>query len=143
LHLIDIARVRKAAKLARIASFIESCSEGYQCFVGERGVRLSGGQRQRIGLDRALYKEAELLVLDEATSALDNSTEAEVMAAVDRLDREVTVILIAHRLSTIQNCDRILLLEPGRIAGIGSYSELLRTNASFQHMARVRHTTNP
>jgi len=64
------------------------------------------------------------------------------MAAIDGLDREVTVILIAHRLSTIQNCDRIFLLEHGRIAGIGSYSELLRTNATFQHMVRERHISN-
>ena len=104
--------------------------------VGERGVRLSGGQRQRIGLARALYKQAELLVLDEATSALDNRTEAEVMEAIETLDRQITVILIAHRLSTVQRCDRILLLEQGRIAGLGSYSELLAGNGAFQQLAR-------
>lgn len=135
---IDQRRVKQAAEQAQIAELIESSREGYATVVGERGVRLSGGQRQRIGLARALYKKAELLVLDEATSALDNRTEAEVMAAIEGLDRNITVIMIAHRLSTVQRCDRILLLEQGRIAGLGSYSELLAGNASFQQLARER-----
>jgi ATP-binding cassette subfamily B protein len=140
---IDQHRVRRAAEQAQIAELIESSSEGYAAMVGERGVRLSGGQRQRIGLARALYKQAELLVLDEATSALDNRTEAEVMAAIEGLDRQITVILIAHRLSTVQRCDRILLLEQGRIAGLGSYSQLLADNAAFQRLARERIPHNP
>ena len=135
---IDQRRVRQAAEQAQIAELIESSSQGYTTVVGERGVRLSGGQRQRIGLARALYKQAELLVLDEATSALDNRTEAEVMEAIEGLDRKITVILIAHRLSTVQPCDRILLLEQGRVAGLGGYSELLAGNAAFQRLARER-----
>ena len=135
---IDQRRVRQAAEQARIAELIESSSEGYATVVGERGVRLSGGQRQRIGLARALYKQAELLVLDEATSALDNRTEAEVMEAIESLDRQITVILIAHRLSTVQRCDRILLLEQRRIAGLGTYAELLAGNGAFQRLARER-----
>lgn len=139
---IDQTRVRQAAEQAQIAELIERNSEGYATLVGERGVRLSGGQRQRIGLARALYKQAELLLLDEATSALDNSTEAEVMAAIEALDRQITVILIAHRLSTVRSCDRILLLERGRIAGLGSYSELLRSNSAFQRLAHAREPIN-
>lgn len=139
---IDHRRVRQAAEQAQIAALIESSSEGYATVVGERGVRLSGGQRQRIGLARALYKQAELLVLDEATSALDNRTEAEVMEAIKGLDRQVTVILIAHRLSTVQHCDRILLLEQGHIAGLGTYAELLVGNAAFQRLARERAPLN-
>lgn len=135
---IDQRRVRQAAEQAQITELIESSSEGYSTFVGERGVRLSGGQRQRIGLARALYKQAELLVLDEATSALDNRTEAEVMASIEALNRQITVILIAHRLSTVQRCDRILLLEQGRIAGLGSYADLLEGNAAFQGLALER-----
>ena len=134
---IDQRRVQRAAEQAQIAELIESSSEGYATVVGERGVRLSGGQRQRIGLARALYKQAELLVLDEATSALDNRTEAEVMAAIEGLDRQITVILIAHRLSTVQSCDRIVLLE-GRIAGLGTYGELLMGNGVFQRLVRER-----
>ncbi|QNI66408.1 ABC transporter ATP-binding protein [Synechococcus sp. BMK-MC-1] len=135
---IDQQRVRRAAVQARIAELIESSPEGYSTVVGERGVRLSGGQRQRIGLARALYKQAELLVLDEATSALDNRTEAEVMEAIEGLDQQITVLLIAHRLSTVQCCDRIFMLEQGRIAGIGSYQELLSSNTAFQKLARDR-----
>ncbi|MBV2350336.1 ABC transporter ATP-binding protein/permease [Synechococcus sp. HK05] len=135
---IDERRVRQAAEQAQIAELIESSSEGYATVVGERGVRLSGGQRQRIGLARALYKQAELLVLDEATSALDNYTEELVMAAIEALNRQITVILIAHRLSTVQRCDRILVLEHGRIVGLGSYGELLAGNSVFQLLARRR-----
>ena len=127
--------VHHAAVQARIADLIESSSDGYSTHVGERGVRLSGGQRQRIGLARAFYKQAELLVLDEATSALDNRTEADVMEAIENLDRQITVILIAHRLSTVKCCDRILLLERGEIAGLGCYDELLADNNSFQRLA--------
>jgi ABC-type multidrug transport system fused ATPase/permease subunit len=129
---IDPQRVRRAAEQARIAELIESSPQGYETVVGERGVRLSGGQRQRIGIARALYKQAELLVLDEATSALDNRTEAAVMAAVEALDRAITVILIAHRLSTVERCERILLLEQGRIRAIGSYQELTASSAAFR-----------
>jgi ATP-binding cassette subfamily B protein len=132
---IDFQRVRQAAEQARIATLIEGSPEGYATMVGERGVRLSGGQRQRIGIARALYRQAELLVLDEATSALDNRTEAEVIEAIEALDRQLTVILIAHRLSTVRNCDRIVVLENGRISGIGPYEELVSSHAGFRSMA--------
>ena len=128
---IDSQRVREAAEQARIAELIESSTEGYDTVVGERGVRLSGGQRQRIGIARALYRQAELLVLDEATSALDNRTEAEVMEAIDSLDRNITVILIAHRLSTVRRCDQIILLDKGSILNVGTYQELCRTSKAF------------
>ena len=133
---IDQRLVRQAAEQAQIAQLIESSSDGYYTVVGERGVRLSGGQRQRIGLARAFYRQAKLLVLDEATSALDNRTEDEVMDAIERLNRHITVILIAHRLSTVQRCDRIVLLENGRIAALGRYKELLASNDAFQRLAR-------
>ena len=82
-------------------------------------------------------------MLDEATSALDNRTEEEVMAAIEGLDRMITVLLIAHRLSTVQRCDRIVLLEQGRIAGLGSYGELATSNAAFQALARQRDPITP
>ncbi len=139
---IDLLRVRQAAEQARIATLIEDSPNGYATVVGERGVRLSGGQRQRIGIARALYRQAELLVLDEATSALDNRTEAEVMGAIDSLDRTISVILIAHRLSTVQRCDRIVVLEQGRIAGLGAYGELEASSAAFQALAHQRDPIN-
>lgn len=112
---IDMARVRKAAEQSQIAGFIDSSTEGYKCFVGERGIRLSGGQRQRIGIARALYRQAQVLVLDEATSALDNDTEAAVMGAMQGLSSNLTVIMIAHRLNTIRQCNRVLEVKDGKL----------------------------
>jgi ATP-binding cassette, subfamily B, bacterial PglK len=131
-ELIDQGRVQEAAEKARIDTLIKQSPQGYATMVGERGIRLSGGQRQRIGIARALYKQARLLVLDEATSALDNRTEAEVMEAIEALDRDLTVILIAHRLTTVRSCDRIVLLEQARIRAVGSYGELESRDAGFQ-----------
>ncbi|MBK6908544.1 MAG: ABC transporter ATP-binding protein [Rhodocyclaceae bacterium] len=132
---IDMDRVREAARQAKIADFIESRPEGYEAFVGERGVRLSGGQRQRIGIARALYKQASVLVFDEATSALDNATEQEVMSAIAELDRELTIVIVAHRLTTIKNCDSIVELSNGRVVAQGTYDQLLERSESFRHMA--------
>jgi ATP-binding cassette, subfamily B, bacterial PglK len=103
--------------------------------VGERGVRLSGGQRQRIGIARALYHEPSVLVFDEATSALDSITERAVMEAVNSVRGDKTIVLIAHRLSTVRNCDRIFMLENGRILRSGSYDDLLEQDAKFRVMA--------
>lgn len=132
---IDMQRVREAARKARIADFIESRPEGYDAFVGERGIRLSGGQRQRIGIARALYKRAAVLFFDEATSALDNATEQEVMNAIAELDRDLTIVIVAHRLTTIKRCDTIVELGNGRVVAQGTYDQLLESSASFRHMA--------
>ena len=113
---IDLERVKLASEQAQIASFVESSPEGYWTFVGERGIRLSGGQRQRIGIARALYKQVDLLVLDEATSALDNATEDAVMAAVEGLSMDLTIVMVAHRLSTLKNCDRVIRLAQGALS---------------------------
>ena len=132
---IDMDRVRRAARRAQIAEFIESRAEGYAATVGERGVRLSGGQRQRIGIARALYKEAGVLIFDEATSALDTTTEQSVMRAIDDLDRDLTILLIAHRLSTVRRCDVIMELGQGRMIAHGTYDELLECSPTFRRMA--------
>ena len=116
---IDMARVKQAAEQAQIAGFIEDSPGGYQSFVGERGIRLSGGQRQRIGIARALYKQAQMLVLDEATSALDSGTEDAVMAAVEGLSKDLTIVMIAHRLGTVQRCDRLIQLAQGSVSADG------------------------
>jgi ATP-binding cassette, subfamily B, bacterial PglK len=135
---IDLERARKSAQIARIADFIDSQPEGYYAAIGERGVRLSGGQRQRMGIARAMYKEAQVLVFDEATSALDSATERELMQAVEGLSRDLTVLMIAHRLSTLQSCDKIVVLDKGQIAAVGTYAELLETNPTFQSLAAVQ-----
>ena len=132
---IDLARVRDVAHQAQLTEFIDHLPDGYQTYVGERGVRLSGGQRQRIGIARALYRQARVLVFDEATSALDNTTEKAVMDAIEGLARDLTLVLIAHRLTTVERCDFIVELDNGRIAAQGSYRELLATSAGFRNLA--------
>lgn len=134
---IDMDRVKQAARQAQIADFVENCPEGYQAYVGERGIRLSGGQRQRIGIARALYKQSSVLVFDEATSALDNATEQSVMDAIEGLNRDLTILLIAHRLSTVQRCDIIFELENGRVIAQGTYEQLLKSRPSFRNMAAM------
>ena len=134
---IDFEQVRKAAHLAQIDEYIQELPAGYDTYVGERGVRLSGGQRQRIGIARALYRQASVIVFDEATSALDNATEKEVMAAINGLSRQFTIILIAHRLSTVEQCDQIFELHKGRVVAKGTYHELLDHSSSFQKMAQL------
>ncbi|HXH73894.1 MAG TPA: ABC transporter ATP-binding protein [Bacteriovoracaceae bacterium] len=126
LEQIDLKRVKLAAENARLASFIDTRTEGYNLMVGERGVRLSGGQRQRIGIARALYKQASVLIFDEATSALDSQTESEVMSAIEQLNKDLTVLIIAHRVTTLQNCDSIVQLEHGKLIVQNSYNEFIK-----------------
>jgi ATP-binding cassette subfamily C protein len=135
---VDQERVKDVVRLAKLASWVEQLPDGIQSKVGERGVSISGGQRQRIGIARALYRSPELLILDEATSALDNRTEKELMADIYSMRGEHTIVLIAHRLDTIRKCDRIVVLDQGNIAGIGTYDELLSKNSVFQQISAQR-----
>ena len=128
-RLIDRDRVNRAIKAAQLEELLVEMPEGIETMVGERGIRLSGGQRQRIGIARALYHQREILVLDEATSALDNETEKLVSEAISSLVGTKTLIIIAHRLSTVEHCDRIYLLDKGRIIKSGSYQEVVLENA--------------
>jgi len=122
---INYGQVKKAAQQAQISELIESWEDGYQTFVGERGIRLSGGQRQRIGIARALYKKANVLVFDEATSALDNETEQAVMDAITGLSDDLTILIIAHRLTTLKSCDKIIKLDKSQISMVGTYEEMV------------------
>jgi ATP-binding cassette subfamily B protein len=122
---INRQQVEKAAKQAQISELIAEWKDGYQTFVGERGIRLSGGQRQRIGIARALYKKANVLIFDEATSALDNETEREVMRAIEEIGKEITVLIIAHRLTTLKGCDKIVKLDKNHTIHVGSYQEMI------------------
>jgi ABC-type multidrug transport system fused ATPase/permease subunit len=135
---IDHHAVLRAARMAQADEFITQLPDAYDTVVGERGVKLSGGQRQRLGIARALYHQPDVLVFDEATSALDGMTEDAVMMAVQRLSKQCTMILIAHRLRTIQACDRIIMLESGRVVGDGSYDDLLVSSTAFQTLAGQR-----
>ena len=130
---INQADVEKASKIADLHNFIiDELPEQYQTTTGERGVRLSGGQRQRIGIARALYHNPKVLILDEATNALDNETEKAVMDGINNLNKNITIILITHRLSAVKNCDKILLLEKGKIINEGTFEELIKLNKNFQ-----------
>ncbi len=136
-HDIDEQAMQQAAQVANIHDFIvKMLPDQYETLVGEKGVRLSGGQKQRIGLARALYHDPDILILDEATSALDGKTEAGVIEAIEHLSHVKTVVIIAHRLSTVRHCDRIYLLEEGRMVAQGTFDALMETNALFQAMAR-------
>ena len=122
---IDDDAVWRAVRLAQLESFVADLPQGLETCVGERGVRLSGGQRQRIGIARALYYDPPVLVLDEATSALDNATEEDLMAAVNALHGQKTLLIVAHRLTTVARCDMIYRLEEGRIVESGPPSAVL------------------
>ena len=135
---IDHTRVKEAAQMAQLDEFVRNeLPQGYDTPVGERGLRLSGGQRQRIGIARALYRDADLIVLDEATSALDNVTEQEVMAATENLPGDKTIVMVAHRLSTVRRCDKILVLDKGRVAGFNTWDVLQAENPEFQILTRL------
>jgi len=122
---IDDESVETALRAAQLWEFVQSLPEGLETETGERGVRLSGGQRQRLGIARALYRRPQVLVFDEATSALDSQTEQEVIEAIEQLRGERTVIVVAHRLSTVRMCDRLYLLESGRVVNSGTYEQVL------------------
>jgi len=135
--------IRAAAKAAHALEFIEALPDGFQTLVGEGGMRLSGGQRQRIAIARAVLKNAPILILDEATSALDNESERHVQAALDELMVGRTSFVIAHRLSTIEKADRIVVLKEGRIAEIGTHSELLARNGIYTYLHQVQGDSAP
>ena len=132
---IDPVKLRRACEAASLSEFIETLPDGYETFVGERGVRLSGGQCQRIGIARALYHEPEIFIFDEATSALDSVTENLVLEALDRLKGNKTLIVIAHRLNTVWDFDQIFVMEQGRVVGQGTAQELLASNPVFARLA--------
>ncbi len=134
---IDPAGLDRAINLAQLRAFVDDLPLGLDTVVGERGARLSGGQRQRIGIARALYHDPEVLVMDEATSALDGETEKEITAAIDQLSGDKTLIIIAHRLSTVRHCDRIVLLEAGRIVDSGGFYEMADRNPEFRRMVEM------
>ena len=136
------AEIVAAAEAAHAMEFIREMPEGLQTFVGENGVRLSGGQRQRLAIARALLKNAPVLILDEATSALDTQSERHVQAALETLMQGRTTIVIAHRLSTIEKADRIVVMQKGRIAEVGTHRELLDRGGIYAGLYHIQFALN-
>jgi ABC-type multidrug transport system fused ATPase/permease subunit len=128
---IDVARVHEALRQACLSEVVDRLPLGVETMLGERGMRLSGGQRQRVALARAFYHGRDVLVMDEATSALDNETERNIVAEIQRLKGQKTMIVIAHRLSTVQGCDRIYRLDNGKIVAFGSPEEVLYSRSGM------------
>jgi ATP-binding cassette, subfamily B, bacterial len=134
----SVEEVHEAAKAAFADGFLRALPEGYDTFLGERGVRLSGGQRQRIAIARAMLKNPPLLLLDEATSALDAESERMVQAALESAMTGRTTIVIAHRLATVQKADRIVVLDHGGIVEQGTHATLVAQNGVYARLAALQ-----
>ena len=132
------AEVERAADLAHATEFLRRLPDGFETQLGERGVTLSGGQRQRIAIARAILRDAPLLLLDEATSALDAESETLVQTALEELMRHRTTLVIAHRLATVLSCDRIMVMDQGRIVEQGTHASLVAANGLYARLARLQ-----
>ena len=127
-------QVRRAAKEAHAAEFVESFPEKYKQLVGWRGVKLSTGQKQRIAIARAILRQPSILILDEPTSALDAKSEAEIKKALKRLMAGRTTFIIAHRLSTVEEADKIIVLDKGHVAEVGTHSQLMARGGLYREL---------
>jgi ATP-binding cassette, subfamily B, bacterial MsbA len=130
--------IERAAQAAHALDFIRAMPQGFDTLIGENGVRLSGGQRQRLAIARTILKDAPILILDEATSALDSESEKHVQAALERLMQGRTTMVVAHRLSTIEKADRIVVLDRGEVAEVGTHAELLARGGIYTRLYSIQ-----
>jgi len=135
---VDDAAVRRAAEAAHAADFLDRLPQGFDTFLGERGIRLSGGQRQRIAIARAILRDPAVLLLDEATSSLDAESERLVQAALEQLMQARTTLIIAHRLATVRKVDQILVMDRGRIVSNGRHDELVAEHGLYARLAALQ-----
>jgi ATP-binding cassette subfamily B protein len=131
-----LGQVKEAARIAAADDFIEALPQGYDAVLGEGGLDLSGGQRQRLAIARAVLLDPAILLLDDPAAAIDPHTEHEILAAMDGAMQGRTTLVVAHRLSTLRQCDRIIVLERGRIVQRGTHTELMQAEGHYQHAAR-------
>lgn len=134
---IDLERVKYCLEVAALTEVVESLENGLDTKLGYNATRLSGGQKQRMGIARALYRNPSVLILDEATSALDNETEHKITKTIERISKDITVIIVAHRLSTVRNVDQLVYLSNGQIANQGTFAEVQRANAEFANLVKL------
>ena len=135
---MTMEEVRAAAKAARCDDFIRALPDGYQTVLEEGGSSLSGGEKQRISIARAILKDSPIIIMDEATAALDAENEHEILAAIEALTRNKTVIMIAHRMKSIRNADHIIAIRDGRVVQEGSPKELAERDGLYREFLRTR-----
>jgi ATP-binding cassette subfamily B protein len=134
----SLEQIVAAAKAANAHDFTMDMADGYDTLVGERGTRVSGGERQRLSIARAILRDPRILILDEATSNVDTQTEAQIQEALERLVKGRTTFAIAHRLSTLKNAHRLLILEQGRLAEMGTHDELIARDGIYANLCRMQ-----
>ncbi|MBR5094067.1 MAG: ABC transporter ATP-binding protein [Oscillospiraceae bacterium] len=135
---MPMERIREASRAACLDETVEGFQKGYDTFVGERGVTLSGGQKQRAAIARALTKDAPIMVFDDSLSAVDTETDAKIRAALEARFGSASIILISHRITTLSKADKILVLDHGRIAEMGTHEELRRGGGIYQKICEIQ-----
>jgi ATP-binding cassette subfamily B protein len=138
---ITLENIKESVKLLGIEEFIDTLSEGLETIIGQRGSDLSMGQRQLLSILRALLADTQYLILDEATSSIDSYTEKKIQSALDILLKNRTSITIAHRLATVRKCDRIIVLNSGKIEEIGSHNQLLKNNGLYSKLYSLNYSS--
>lgn len=134
----DLEKAKKYAEYAAVAKDIEDFPDKYQTILGERGVTLSGGQRQRVSIARAMIKEAPILIMDDSVSAVDTETEEKILQYVHEVRKDKTTLIVAHRISTVKDLDKIVIMENGKIIGVGTHLELLQNSKVYQEMVLLQ-----